>query len=42
LISKIKEDIHEKIYSQEFKDAYEFASKNKITTMDSIDLANME
>ena len=42
LISKIKKDIHEKSYSQEFKDAYEFASKNKITTMDSIDLANME
>lgn len=42
LITKIKEDIHEKIYSQEFQDAYDFASKNNITTMDSIDLANME
>ena len=42
LLTKIKEDIREKVYSQEFKDAYEFALKNSITTMDTIDEANME
>ena len=39
---EVKSDVFKPHYSEEFQKAYDFAYKNGITTMDSIDKANMD